>query len=81
MQSLEQRERRKMWLLHEITMGNFERSITFSRPVDAGRIETKHEHGLLTLKILFSQSSRSRKINISGQNRQEQIPVSSNTSD
>ncbi len=74
-------QERKNWLLHEITSGTFERSITFGRPVDTEHVDAKLENGVLTLMIPFAQSSRPRKISVGGQQGQQQIPVETGASD
>lgn len=74
-------QERRNWLLHEITSGEFERSITFGRPIDAEHVEAKMEHGVLTLMIPLAQSSRPRKISVGGQQDQQQIPVEAGVSD
>jgi HSP20 family protein len=40
-------EQQGNWLLQEIGVGTFERSITFPQPIDADRIETSYERGVL----------------------------------
>jgi HSP20 family protein len=54
------------WLIQEIGSGSFERTITFPRPIDADKIETHFEHGVLTISIPFHEASKPRRISISG---------------
>src|SRR5579884_1459296 len=37
------------WLTQEFGFGHFERSVTFPRPIDADKIETSYEHGVLMI--------------------------------
>jgi HSP20 family protein len=62
------------WLIQEIGSGSFERTITFPKPVDADRIETGYEYGILTITVPFSEVSRSKRISISG-GQQKQLTV------
>ncbi len=64
------------WLMREISSGSFERTITFPRPVDVDKVQTKFEHGVLTITLPITEASRPRRISItSGQQGQQQIPV------
>jgi HSP20 family protein len=54
------------WLLQEIGFGPFERSITFPQEIDADRITTSYEHGVLTISVPISEASRPKKISIAG---------------
>jgi|SRR5579883_3601001 len=58
-------------LVQEIPMGNFERTITFPRAIDANQIHTSFENGILTIWVPVSEASRARKISVqSGQSSQ-----------
>jgi HSP20 family protein len=58
-------------LVQEIPMGNFERTITFPRAIDANQIHTSFENGILTIWVPVSEASRARKISVqSGQSGQ-----------
>jgi HSP20 family protein len=60
-------------LLQEIPGGQFERTITFPRAIDANQIHTNFENGILTIWIPVSEASRARKISVqSGQSSQPQ---------
>jgi len=62
------------WLVREMGTGTFERAITFSRPIDADKIQTQYDNGILTVTIPVSETSRPKRITISsGQARQ--VPV------
>jgi HSP20 family protein len=64
------------WLMREISSGSFERTITFPRPVDVDKVQTKFEHGMLTITLPITEASRPRRISVtSGQQGQQQIPV------
>jgi HSP20 family protein len=52
------------WLLQELRAGSFERTITFAKPIDADKITTHYEHGILTINVPVSESSKPRKISI-----------------
>lgn len=62
-------------LVQEIPMGNFERTITFPRAIDANQIHTSFENGILTIWVPVSEASRARKISVqSGQTAQSGQP-------
>jgi HSP20 family protein len=64
------------WLSREIISGSFERMITFPRPIDTNNIQTKFENGILTIQLPVSESSRPKRITITGsQNQPQQVPV------
>ncbi|HWP29174.1 MAG TPA: Hsp20/alpha crystallin family protein [Chloroflexota bacterium] len=54
------RERR--WYLHEFQIGPYYRAIDLPYPVDADRIQTSYEHGLLALRCPFAPSRAPRRI-------------------
>jgi HSP20 family protein len=59
------------WLVQEIGVGSFERSITFPKSIDADKIDTSFEHGVLTISVPVSETNRPKKISItSGQPKQ-----------
>ncbi len=62
------------WLVQEISEGSFERSITFPKPIDADKINTSYEHGVLTISVPVSEASRPKKISITG-GQSKQVPV------
>lgn len=57
-------EQQGTWLAQEIRTGAFERSITFPKAIDADRIESAEENGMLSISVPFSEGSRPRKISI-----------------
>jgi HSP20 family protein len=62
-------------LVQEIPMGNFERTITFPRAIDANQIHTSFENGILTIWVPVSEASRARKISVqTGQTAQSSQP-------
>ena len=61
-------------LSREIMHGSFERTITFPRPIDANKIQTNLQNGILTILVPFSEASRPRRISITGS--QSQLPGS-----
>ncbi len=54
------------WLVQEISEGSFERSITFPKPLDADKIDTSFEQGVLSITVPLSEASRPKKISITG---------------
>jgi HSP20 family protein len=64
-----------VWLLKEIPSGTFERTITFAKPVDVNRIQTKFENGILTVLLPISEESRPKRISITGGAQPQQVPV------
>lgn len=59
------------WLVQEIGTGSFERTITFPKAIDADKIETSYEHGVLSIWVPVSETMRPKKISIStGQPKQ-----------
>jgi HSP20 family protein len=64
------------WLAKEIVSGSFERTITFPRPIDTNTIQTKFQHGMLTIELPISEASRPKRISLTGTERQpQQVPV------
>lgn len=59
-------EQQGTWLAQEIRTGTFERSITFPKAIDADRIESSVEDGMLSISLPFSEISRPKKISITG---------------
>jgi HSP20 family protein len=70
----QQQGQHQNWLMREMGTGTFERTITFSRPIDADRIQTQYENGILTVTIPVSEASRSKRITI-GSGRSQAQPV------
>jgi HSP20 family protein len=61
------------WLVQELRSGTFERTITFPKPIDAEKITTHYEHGILTIDVPLSPSSQPKKISVkSAQGSQSQ---------
>ena len=64
------------WLSREIVSGEFERTITFPRPIDTNNVQTKFENGILTIQLPVTEESRPKRISItSGQSQPQQVPV------
>jgi HSP20 family protein len=64
------------WLLREIPFGMFERTISFSRPIDTNNVQTKFENGILTIQLPVSEASRPKRLSITGgQSQQPQVTV------
>jgi HSP20 family protein len=59
-------DRQVNWLVQEISVGTFERSITFPKPIEADKIDTSFEQGVLSISVPVSEVSRPKKINITG---------------
>jgi HSP20 family molecular chaperone IbpA len=66
-------------LLQEMTSGSFERTITFPRAIDANKIHTNFENGILTIWVPVSEASRARKISVNS-TQSSQSSQSSSTS-
>jgi HSP20 family protein len=66
------------WLLQEIGHGSFKRSITFPQQIDADKITTSYEHGVLTIFVPISEVSRPKKISIAGA-QPKQVTVEAGT--
>jgi HSP20 family protein len=69
---MQRRQEGQNWLSREIVSGTFERTVTFPRPVDADKIETQYEQGILTVFVPFSEASRPKRIKIAGEQQQQQ---------
>ncbi|GAC1392140.1 MAG: Hsp20/alpha crystallin family protein [Ktedonobacteraceae bacterium] len=65
-----QQDHKVNWLVQEISAGSFERSITFPQPIDAEKITTSYEHGVLTLSVPVSEASRPKRIRVTGSQSQ-----------
>ena len=64
------------WLSREIISGSFERTITFPRPLDTNKIQTKFQNGMLTILLPISEASRPKRISITdSQSQPQQVPV------
>ena len=65
-----QQSQHKNWLMHEMASGTFERTITFPRPIDADKVQTRYENGILTVTVPVSEAGRPKRIAIgSGQSQ------------
>ena len=61
------------WLSREIVYGEFERTVTFPRPIDPNNIQTKFENGILTITLPVTEASRPRRISLTGGQSQQEI--------
>jgi HSP20 family protein len=52
------------YYLHEFQIGPYERTIELPRPVDADRVQTSYEHGLLSLRFAFREADQPRRISL-----------------
>ena len=64
---------RHNWLSREIVYGEFERTVTFPRPIDPNSIQTKFENGILTIMLPINEASLPRKISLTGGQSQQQM--------
>jgi len=72
----ERHQQRHNWLSREIVSGEFERTVTFPRPIDTNNIQTKSENGILTILVPVTEESRPKRISITGgQSQPQQVPV------
>ncbi len=64
------------WLSREIVSGSFERTVTFPRPIDTNKIQTKFENGILTILLPINEESRPKRISLTGgQSEPQKVPV------
>lgn len=64
------------WLIREMPIGTFQRSITFERPVDVDNIGTACQNGILTISLPVSLAAMPRRISLSAdQSRTQPKPV------
>ena len=64
------------WLAREIVSGSFERSVTFSRPIDTNNVQTKFQNGILTIMLPVSEASKPKRISLTeSQSQPQQVPV------
>lgn len=61
------------WLMQEIGPGTFERTLTFPKPINTEKLETSYEYGVLTIFIPLTESSRPKRINITGSQQQPRM--------
>ncbi|MGZ6368045.1 MAG: Hsp20/alpha crystallin family protein [Ktedonobacteraceae bacterium] len=66
LQSQVKPEQQVTWLAQEIASGSFERSITFTKPIDSERIETQYMNGLLMITVPLHESNRPKRIKVNG---------------
>src|SRR5215831_15377083 len=57
-------EKKENWMVKEIRSGSFGRSITFDKPIDADKIDTSYENGVLTISVPYSEAGKPKKIGI-----------------
>ena len=84
-QGSQQSQGRYNTLMQEMSSGSFERTITFPRPIDANKIHTNFDNGILTIWVPVSEESRPKKINVqsgqgSSQSQPQHVPVQSSQS-
>jgi HSP20 family protein len=54
------------YLQHEFQIGPYARTIELPYPVDADKVQTSYEHGLLSLRFPRPSAKTPRRINLSG---------------
>ena len=54
------------WLLRERRLGNFQRSIALSSPVDSEKAQAQFEHGVLTLTLPKAEAAKPKQIKVGG---------------
>jgi HSP20 family protein len=59
------------WLIQEIGSGSFERTITFPKAIEADKVETSYENGILTISVPVSEASRPKRISIGSDQKKE----------
>ncbi len=65
------------WLMQEIGSGTFERMLTFPKPIDTNKLETSYESGVLSILIPLSESSRPKRISVTGTQQQRMVEADS----
>jgi len=62
------------WLVREIPAGMFERTITFPRSIDNNNVQTQFANGMLTVVLPISETSRPKRLTVTGgQSQQQQV--------
>lgn len=61
------------WLMQEIGSGTFERTLTFPKPIDTSKLETSYENGILSILIPLAESSRPKRISVTGTQQQRMV--------
>lgn len=61
------------WLMQEIGNGTFERTLTFPKPINADKLETSYENGVLAILVPLTESSRPKRISINGSRQQKRM--------
>jgi len=54
----------RRYFLHEFQIGPYERTVELPRPVDADRVQSSYEHGLLSLRLPCRDADRPRRISV-----------------
>ena len=54
------------WYLHELSHGEFRRSVTLPIEIDSANAEATCEHGILRLRLPKAETARPRQINVRG---------------
>ena len=57
-------EKKGNLLIHETRSGSFGRSVRFARPIDADKIDTSYENGILTISVPVSEAGHPKRISI-----------------
>jgi HSP20 family protein len=57
-------EKKENWVVKEIRSGSFGRSVTFDKPIDADKIDTSYENGVLTISVPYSEAGKPKKISV-----------------
>jgi len=52
------------YLVRELPLGEFSRSLRFPEPLDASKAEAKVEHGILTLRLPKAEEARPKTIKV-----------------
>jgi len=70
-QPFQEQGKQVYWLIQEIGSGSFERTITFPKAIEADKVETSYENGILTISVPVSEVSRPKRISIGGGQKKE----------
>ena len=64
--SAEEEKQGERWHIRERRFGTFQRSVMLGEPIDAGKVESNYEHGVLTLKLPKAETAKPHQIKIGG---------------